>query len=702
MRWDIIWTIYRKELLESLRDRRTLFTMMVLPVLIYPVLILGMSKLTDVQEAASEARPSRVSVWGAAPPALLERLKAGRDVELVNREPMPESLRKGVDSGAVAPPRVREAAQAIEKKDAKDPNPPPEADHPAVVAARPLVLGRKVDAVLLVWPGFETALDQGGLGHVSVLYDSVRTDSEKARNRLDNALDEYRKTALAGREGAHKLPPGFTRAVDRHDQNVASTARRSGRMLGTILPFMLIMMSLVGGFYSAIDLTAGEKERGTMQTLLCAPLRPSEIISGKFLAVWTIALIGTLANVGSLAATFARITIPGGDIHVSPSAYVLAFLMLAPVSFMVTALYLAVAAMARDFKDGQNYLTPLMMGLMLPMGITMAPGIELNAWTAFVPVINIALLIKSLFIGEVRPETIFLTAVASAAYAVLPLLFAARVFARESVLLGGRESFGTLFGLGAKQRVRPAPSLAFIMFAVVLVAVFYGSLLLTGAGSATTIVVVEYGFFLLPTLAAVAVFRLPFRSTLALKAPPLRGVVASVLLGLSAWTVGGGLLVRLLPPPESLRQALEKILLLDRQDVPLWVVWLAIGVTPAICEELFFRGFMLSAFKVWGKWPALLTTALLFGFAHASIYRLLPTLFLGLVFGYVVWQTRSVVCGMIAHALNNGLMATLARWNPQEMPAWLKGATFVPWNITIAGVALMAAGLLLIRTKREA
>lgn len=430
-----------------------------------------------------------------------------------------------------------------------------------------------------------------------------------------------------------------------------------------------------------------------MQTLLCAPLRPSEIIAGKFLAVWAIALMGSLANITSFAATFARITLPGGAVHASPWAYVLAFLMLAPVSCMVTALYLAVAVMARDFKDGQNYLTPVMMGMMMPMAVTMLPGIELNAWTSFVPLINIALLIKALFLGEAGADAIFLTGVASIAYAVLPLLFAARVFARENVLLGGREPFSALFSSERKGERRPSASLGLVMFAAVLVVAFYGSLALHDSGIAVMILATEFGFFLLPVVAVTAGLRFPFAETLGLRLPPWRGVAAAVLVGVSAWAAAAGVLVRLLPPPESLRHALERIILLDHKAVPLWVLWLVIGLAPALCEEIFFRGFLFSAFCDWGKWPAILVSALLFGFAHASIYRLLPTLFLGLVFGYVVWQTRSVACGIIAHALNNGLMATLAQLGPGAAPGWMKGATYLPWSLTLAGAALTAAGL---------
>ena len=210
---------------------------------------------------------------------------------------------------------------------------------------------------------------------------------------------------MAERERALGLVRGFALGLDVRATNVAQEARRSGQILGLFLPFLLVTMSLLGGFYPAIDLTAGEKERGTMQTLLCAPVSPLEIVAGKYLAVWVTSLIAALANVVSLGTTVMRI-LPGDAISVSPSTLLLAFAMLLPVTLFITAVFLAVAAFAKDFKDGQNFLTPVYMLLALPAGVTMLRGIELNAWTAFVPVVNIALLIKALLIarGRARPH----------------------------------------------------------------------------------------------------------------------------------------------------------------------------------------------------------------------------------------------------------------------------------------------------------
>ncbi len=127
------------------------------------------------------------------------------------------------------------------------------------------------------------------------------------------------------------------------------------------------------------------------------------------------------------------------------------------------------------------------------------------------------------------------------------------------------------------------------------------------------------------------------------------------------------------------------------------VVLLILGLTPAICEELLFRGLIFSGFRKLGKWPTIAISALLFAVAHASIYRLLPTLFLGFFMGYLVWRTGSIYCSMLFHAVNNGLMATLVHYASDLDRLGVKQSTFVPWQWTLLGGIVLVIGLVILR-----
>lgn len=502
MRSAIILTIFRKEILETLRDRRTLFFSFLLPILLYPALSLSLAKVQETRVAEQQAKLSVVAVWGEASPALQDwlrktnvmvRLEPARDLpadvlrELATAKPPPELAKK-----------KRGNANATTNADSEPTLEPPPS--PVLLAAQRAVLERKADAVLVVWPGFATDLASGNRAALSIYYDSVRDDSRKAQARLHDALIDFRRDEVRRRERERSLPEGFATAIAIREENVSQPKRQVGSLIGSLLPLLLIILSASGGIYVTLDLTAGEKERNTMQTLLCAPLDPVEIIGGKFLAAWTVVLLSALANVASLAATFARIAAPVSDFNIPPITYVLTFFALLPVTFTTTAIFLGVAVFARDLKDGQNFLTPVMLGITLPLAVTSLPGIELTAVTSFVPMVNIALLIKGLFIGEAKTELIFLTLSSASVYALVALVLAARVFHRQHVMLGGTESVREWIQRPTQSGGTPTPTFALATFGIVFVVMFYGSLLLSEKNLAATLLGSQYGFFLLPVL----------------------------------------------------------------------------------------------------------------------------------------------------------------------------------------------------------
>jgi sodium transport system permease protein len=281
------------------------------------------------------------------------------------------------------------------------------------------------------------------------------------------------------------------------------------------------------------------------------------------------------------------------------------------------------------------------------------------------------------------------------------LVFAARVFERENLLLGGKESVRSVLSLDRAGQGTATPGLALVSFAILQVALFYGSLLLMKGGFVRMILGSQYGLLLLPTLAIVWIMRLPAIQTLRLRMPDWRAMAGALLIGVSAWGVVSGITLRLMPPPESLSRALEKVLMIDDRSMPLWALWLLVAVTPALCEELFFRGLVMSGLRSFGKWQAIVIAALLFGVAHASIYRLLPTFCLGVLLGFVAWQSNSVLPSVILHALNNGLAITLARspgvQHKLGLPA---GSLFVPWPWVFAFSIVMIAGLALVKAQK--
>lgn len=693
IRWQMVWALFRKEALEALRDRRTLFMMIGLPVLLYPLLFVGAGAFQRSEMAAADARQSHIAIWSdPAAPTLAAVLRKDRRLAIAENDAgFTPAVREAWASGRYTPPPVPAGATPPEPK-ASDVD--PQAETPVARAAREWTLNRKADAVIVLWPGFSENLAGDSLGRLSVFFDTVRPDSLKARERLTKALTDWRRELLAARERQRGLPAGFTGGLEIRSVNVAPPQRKAGMLIGTILCFLLITMSAASGFYTSIDLTAGEKERGTMQTLLCAPVSPNEIVAGKFLAVWSISTLASTANLVSMALTAGRITSAVGDFKITPSVLGLSMLSLLPISFLLSALYLAVAAFAKDFKEGQNYLTPLMVALQMPMVLVASPTVELGPATVFAPVVNVMLLVKALFVGEAKPDQIFLVLLSSATYASLAILLAARVFNRQNVMLGGKESLGSIFDVRPTPGGLPTPALAMLVFAVVMVINFYAQFSLFKLGSMVAmILIVMYGIFLAPPVATAAWFRFSLPRTFRLAATPhWLAIAGAVLIGASAWAVASGALFRLLPPPPSLVEGLKKVLMLDDRQMPLALTLFLAAISPAICEEALFRGFILTGLRGIGQWPAIVTSALLFAVAHGSLYRLLPTFFLGVLLGYAVWRSGSLLAGMLIHGLNNGIAIGLAT-SEAGRAASAEAGVFLPWRWTALGALALALGL---------
>ena len=236
MRPHIVQTIFRKELVETLRDRRTLLMMVGLPVLLYPLLLIGFSKLQESESEAREERTSRVAVWGQAPADLLAQVRGERGVTLLLWAGAPSDLRGELEAGRLqAPLADADQGRAGQPRRAGDAETPrgrrglralgpasaSEQETPIVAAARQAIAGRAVDAVLVAWPGLDEALAEGRAGRVSIYFDSVSEDSAQAAERVQDRLDAFRRALVARRQQERHLDRGFATAVDVTARNVA-------------------------------------------------------------------------------------------------------------------------------------------------------------------------------------------------------------------------------------------------------------------------------------------------------------------------------------------------------------------------------------------------------------------------------------------------------------------------------------------------
>jgi sodium transport system permease protein len=430
----IIRTVVLKELRETLRDRRTLFVMVVIPVLLYPVMLVLMEQILVFGQRSLEASAPRVAVVGdgGGGRAFLER---DASLRLVHTDTVPLGY---LESGQVA-----------------------------AIVVFPEPAGWRAE----------------GTNEVRVLYDGTADHSQHAAGIVRQRLDAFGDELLAGRLEERGLPRAYAAPLAVETTSIATAEQMGGYALGRFLPILLILMTVLGAFYPSIDLAAGEKERGTLETLLTAPVPADQIVTGKFVAAALMGFTAASLNLGSMLLTFQSGLLSfGGALDLNfglPLRSVLVILaVLLLLSVLFSALFLGIAVRSHSFKEAQNSLTPVYILSILPVMLTMMPGLELTTTMALVPVGGVAFVFRDLMGGSLQPEPAIVAVCATVVYAMMALVYAAKAFGREDVLFGGPGGDVDVTPLGARVRAwrrRPAqvPRAAEAMILVTFIALLF-------------------------------------------------------------------------------------------------------------------------------------------------------------------------------------------------------------------------------------
>jgi sodium transport system permease protein len=506
MKLATVMIIARKEFRDVTRDRRTLMFMMLLPIVVMPLLVTGVSRFAIHQMKAKGARELTIAAnplahnqmtvlatgWVGTPfniatyltlsaklgvkaSATLEGLgELSERVEKLKAEPKgkpdedaemlaqmkamddltPDQKQFLADASAVTRLLTLTKWTTLDDLQAStdgklaqgvtipDDLPPTLSDPRVAFAitnkdkAVHAALDVPVDALDRVVEGDDASASV----KLTVLYDSSQSLSKEAYERLSAFIDAISRSETRVRLAKRTLSPGFIKPYELAEANVASDSRQSQAFLGGLLPYLAILFSFFGAFYPSLDLTAGEKERFTLETLLLAPVTRLEIAAGKFVVVFAAAITAAVLTITSMALTFTYGVLPEGAASVfhlefQPLALVLTASLLVPVAALFASLLLGVALCARSFKEAQSYAAPIQFLIIMPAVAAMMPDLETELKWAWVPLMNVSLLMKELLKGNYLWDFYFITLGSMLALAAIVLFAASRLFQRESVLL---------------------------------------------------------------------------------------------------------------------------------------------------------------------------------------------------------------------------------------------------------------------------
>jgi sodium transport system permease protein len=410
MNWHNISTVYGKELRDSLRDRRTLLSVIIIPTFVMPALFFGVGRIAaGIFSKAREEIPRVMVLGGEDSPGVVAELKQAKKLKVV-------------------------AAAADWKQQISD---------------------KQVRAAVRIPAGFEAGLKSGAAGPVIIYHYEGELKSGFAVNQLEQFFRELRDRTVAARLAERSLPASLVMPFDFKRENVAPPEKVGGNLLGGIVPYLIIILCFTGAMYPAMDLTAGEKERGTMETLLCCPVPRVDLVLGKFLMVLTGSLsamllsllsMGVSAVIGGVmfadggggakvaAAAGAAKQAAGAMPMIDPLGILGVIALVLPVAVLFSAVIFTVALFAKSYKEAQSYVAPMIFIVIMPAVVGMLPGIDLNLRLALVPILNLSLACREMLSGVWHWNYLALIFGSSCLYAAVALGLAVRMFNREDVM----------------------------------------------------------------------------------------------------------------------------------------------------------------------------------------------------------------------------------------------------------------------------
>ncbi|HJT30551.1 MAG TPA: ABC transporter permease subunit/CPBP intramembrane protease [Pirellulales bacterium] len=713
MNWSNVKLILHREVRDQLRDRRTLFMIAVLPLLLYP--LLGMSMFQVLQFVREHA--THVLVIGADElpdePKLIEGdhfaerwFSSASKVRLLQL-----AFVKGEAAARSADEVFADARRSVAQ-----------GEYEAVVYFPP-GFGRQLQEFRASLSGNRAAAPDGeqpklAVPSPEVYYNTAKEKSQITFIRIEQVISRWTEAIGKQNLAESHLPETAARPFELAEHDVAvEHGHRDAAVWSKLLPFLLLIWALTGAFYPAIDLCAGEKERGTLETLLSSPAERSEIVWGKLLTIMLFSMVSALLNLASMGVTGSLIVRALPNEIGPPPALTPLWLVLAlvPMSALFSALCLALASFARSSKEGQYYLMPLMLITMPLVLLPMAPGVELTLGNSLIPVTGVVLLLRALVEGNLLEALPYVPVVVMVTLAccLWSIRWAVDQFNSESVLF--RESERLDLGLWLRHLVRdrgdtPSPAEALFCGLLILMIRFFLGLVMdqtppnTFPTWAKLILITQLTTVLTPALLMTIMLTRSSRKTLLLRLPPLGSVPAAVLLAIvlhPAVTQLSIIVQRIYPVSETMREAMK---LPFDIDTPLWQLMAVLALTPAVCEELAFRGFMLSGLRHLGhKWQSILISSIFFGIVHGMLQQSIVACIMGLVIGYLAVQTGSLLPAIVYHLTTNSLPLLVGQWieQPAFRPAawsWLlvrqeEVPYLFTWPATALG-GLVAAGLL--------
>lgn len=684
MNLNKIGPLFKREMTDIFRDKKTLFMMVVLPILLYPLMVVGMTMLMSAITMNQQETVYKISMEDVPAKDALKALCQ----EQMEMEPEDENRALTYELEFVELAQLEDESGKMTQEEA--------------------LQNKLIEAYVT----YDAKQDKTYIVH----YLGASDESQTAERAMLDLLELYEKRLQSEKLAQLSLDEDeIMHPVHYKSENMSSNEQTMGNVMGQMLPMMIIVSIMMGAMYPAIDVTAGERERGTLETLLTLPVSNFELIMSKFLAVSVIACVSAFLNVLSMGAAFGFMfsymaeSVGGLEINLASFIPAVLFTILVMLFFamFVTAVSMCVCIFAKSFKEANNYISPVMLVFMFASLVTMVPGVELDAGTAAIPIVNISLMIAKLFTFTYDYALLGIVLLSNVVYSLLAILVLGRIYNSEEVLFAEGMTSLKLFNKRSEMKENQIPGVGdvVLLLCVELLLLFYvgtGAQLKLGFGG----VAVTQLLILIVPLFYLWYLKGDYKKVLSLKKPRVLQIMGAFIAWIGTYVLLLGVSYLLMPLFEESAAAQAETMEVFMQQ-PVWILALVIALMPAVGEELMFRGFVYGSLRDKTKnIIAMLVTSALFGIYHMSLIKFFTTSLLGFVLVWVVSETGCIFCSMLMHFCNN-LLSVLVSKYAQQIEKWLPTlftdtADAVQIMIMLAvGAAVLAVGVVLIRISKK-
>jgi sodium transport system permease protein len=396
-----VWLVFKKEILEFTKDRKTMFFTLAMPIILYPLMFGMIGKLGQREEREARSKPTRIAL---------------------------------IDPSSVLEPLVRPNTEDFEMV------PAPDGD------AGQAIRNDELEMLVTLEPEADKDLAEHRTTPIDVLYNRVETSGRIGMQRLQNALKDFDGSTIQARLQQLGQSSEFAVPTQVNARQVGGNELVLAKLLGTMLPYILMIMLFMGSMQLGVYVTAGERERGTLITLLATGLPRREIIWGKLLYIFCMGIVNSIINIGAMAFAMGSMLVPrtpapeaGAQMSsfaavADPAVILLTVLLMIPLGLLFSNMIIFLGIQAKNTQEAGTAMMPIVLLVLFLAIFSMSPGIEKMGVLPYIPIVNVSLVIRKLFVQQASAWEYLVTFIMTVGLAALLTYISTKFLNRESAI----------------------------------------------------------------------------------------------------------------------------------------------------------------------------------------------------------------------------------------------------------------------------